>query len=80
MNLTNDQKHKLRGILDNAKTQRETIYKDFNLTDEQKKEELKNLRTWTRSNVEDLLTPEQRNRLVTKVKVAAKARSMRNSR
>lgn len=80
MNLTSDQKTKLRGILDNAKTQRETIYKDSSLTDEQRREELRNLRTWTRSNVEDLLTTEQRSRLATKVRGAAKAKSMRNSK
>jgi hypothetical protein len=80
MNLTSDQKTKLRGILDNAKTQRETIYKDSSLTDEQRREELRNLRTWTRSNVEDLLTTEQRRRLANKVRGAAKAKSMRNSK
>ena len=79
MNLTNDQKTRLRGILDNAKTQRETIYKDFSLTEEQKRDKLKNLRTWTRSNVDDLLTPEQRNRLAPKVKAAPKAKSMRTT-
>jgi hypothetical protein len=80
MNLSNDQKTKLRGILDNAKTQRETIYMDSSLTDDQRRDKLRNLRTWTRSNVEDLLTTEQRSRLAVKVNGTARAKSMRNSK
>jgi len=40
LNLSEDQKTKLHAILKDAKTQRESIFKDSGLTDEQKQEKL----------------------------------------
>jgi Spy/CpxP family protein refolding chaperone len=77
LHLTGDQKTKLHGILGDAKTQRESIFKDSSLTDEQKQEKLKDLRTSTRSKIDDALTPEQRTQLTDKLKAAAaKSKSM----
>jgi periplasmic protein CpxP/Spy len=77
LNLTGDQKNKMHGILGDAKTQRESIFKDSSLTDEQKQEKLKDLRTSTRSKIDDVLTPDQRTQLTDKLKAAAaKAKSV----
>ena len=77
LNLTGDQKTKLHGILGDAKTQRESIVKGSSLTDEQKQEKLKDLRTSTRSKIDEVLTPDQRTQLADKLRAAAaKAKSV----
>jgi len=57
LNLTGDQETKLSGILNDASTQRESIFKDCGQTDEQKQEKLKDVRASRRSKIDDVLTP-----------------------
>ena len=73
LNLTDDQKGKLKDIFADAKAKRESIWKDTSLTDDQKKEKMKELRGGTRSKVNEVLTPEQRAQLKEKLE-AAKAK------
>jgi len=73
LNLTDDQKGKLKDIFADAKAKRESIWKDTSLTDDQKKEKMKELRGDTRSKVNEVLTPEQRAQLKEKLE-AAKAK------
>jgi protein CpxP len=67
LNLTDDQKGKLKDIFADAKAKRESIGKDTSLTDDQKKEKMKELKTDTRSKVNEVLTPEQRAQLKEKI-------------
>jgi Spy/CpxP family protein refolding chaperone len=72
LNLSDDQKTKLRSIFGDSKGKREAILKDANLTDEQKQDKLKELRGSTRSQIDEVLTPDQRTQLAEKLKAAAK--------
>jgi len=74
LTLTDDQKGKLKDIFDDAKAKRETIFKDSSLTDDQKKEKMKDLRADTRTKVNGVLTPDQQTQLKEKMQAAAKAR------
>jgi len=70
LNLSADQKTKLKGIFSDAKAKRESIFKDSSLTDEQKQDKLKDLRGSTKSQVDEVLTPDQRTQLAEKLKAA----------
>jgi hypothetical protein len=79
LSFTGDQKTRLHGILNPAKTPCESVFKDSDsgLTHEQKQEKLKDLRASTRSKIADVLTPDRRTQLTDKLKAAAaKAKSM----
>jgi Spy/CpxP family protein refolding chaperone len=73
LNLSDDQKGKVKDIFDEAKAKREAILKDTSLTDDQKKEKMKGLRVDTKTKVNEVLTPEQRTQLKEKME-AAKAK------
>ena len=65
------------GILNDARTQRESIFKDSGQTDEQKQEKLKDRRASRRSKIDDVLTPDRRTRLTGRLKeVVAKDKTM----
>lgn len=73
LNLTDDQKTKLKDIFAGAKAKRESIWKDTSLTDDQKKDKMKELHADTKAKVGEVLTPEQRTELKEKME-AAKAK------
>ena len=73
LNLSDDQKGKVKDIFDEAKAKRGAILKDTSLTDDQKKEKMKGLRVDTKAKVNEVLTPEQRTQLKEKME-AAKAK------
>lgn len=74
LNLTDDQKGKVKDIFDEARTKRQDIMKDSSLTDDQKKEKMKELHSDTRTRVNEILTPDLRNQLKEKMEATAKAK------
>ncbi len=74
LNLTDDQKGKVKDIFDEARTKRQDIMKDNSLTDDQKKEKMKELHSDTRTSVNEILTPDQRNQLKEKMAATATAK------
>jgi periplasmic protein CpxP/Spy len=69
LNLTDDQKGKLKDVFADAKTKHDSIMNDSTLTQDQKKDKMKSLHEDTMSKVNDVLTPDQRTQL--KEKLAA---------
>jgi Spy/CpxP family protein refolding chaperone len=59
MNLTDDQKTKIKAIRDDAKDQAKATKKDTSLTDEQRQQKIKQIRMDTRKQVWAVMTPEQ---------------------
>lgn len=70
LNLTDDQKPKVDSIFADAKTQRKTIFSDTTLTDDQKKEKMKELHQSTMTKLNGVLTPDQQTELRTKMAAA----------
>lgn len=70
LNLTDDQKSKLKDIFSDAKSKREAIFNDTSLTNDQKKAKMKELHTDTMAKVNEVLTPEQRTQLKEKLEAA----------
>jgi Spy/CpxP family protein refolding chaperone len=73
LNLTDDQKGKLKDVFADAKSKRESIMSDASLTADQKKEKMKALHQDTMAKVNDVLTPDQRTQLKEKLEAAKKA-------
>jgi len=69
LNLTDDQKGKLKDVFADAKTKHDSIMNDSTLTQDQKKDKMKSLHEDTMSKVNEVLTPDQRTQL--KEKLAA---------
>lgn len=63
LNLTATQKARLSPILSNAKQQREAIQSNASLSPAQKKAQLKSLRETTKSQVDEILTAQQRQQM-----------------
>jgi periplasmic protein CpxP/Spy len=74
LNLTDDQKGKLKDVFADAKTKRDSIMNDSSLTQDQKKDKMKSLHEDIISKVNDVLTPDQRTQLKEKL-AAAKAKN-----
>jgi periplasmic protein CpxP/Spy len=70
LNLTDDQKGKLKDVFADAKTKRDSIANDSSLTQDQKKDKMKALHDDTMSKVNDVLTPDQRTQLKDKLAAA----------
>lgn len=70
LNLSDDQKSKMKDIFSDAKSKREAIVNDTSLTDDQKRAKMKELHTGTMAKVNDVLTPEQRTQLKEKLEAA----------
>ena len=70
LNLTDDQKGKLKDVFADAKTKRDSIANDSSLTPDQKKDKMKSLHEDTLSKVNDVLTPDQRTQLKEKLAAA----------
>ena len=74
LNLTEDQKAKVKEIFAKAKTEREAVSSDTSLNGEQKKAKMKELHVGILAKVNEVLTPEQQTELKNKME-AAKAKS-----
>jgi len=74
LNLTDDQKGKLKDVFADAKSKRDSIVNDSTLTQDQKKDKMKSLHEDTLSKVNDVLTPDQQTQLKEKL-AASKAKN-----
>ena len=70
LNLSDDQKSKIKDIFTDAKSKREAVMNDTSLTDDQKKAKMKELHAGIMSKVNEVLTPEQRTQLKEKLEAA----------
>src|SRR6516164_11367262 len=70
LNLSDDQKSKIKDIFSDAKSKRDAIINDTSLTDDQKRAKMKELHTGTMAKVNEVLTPEQRAQLKEKLEAA----------
>jgi len=73
LNLTDDQKAKVKDIFADAKAKRETVSNDTSLSDDQKKAKMKELHAGTLAKLNEVLTPDQQTELKSKME-AAKAK------
>ena len=74
LNLTDDQKAKVKDIFADAKTKRQAVSSDTSLSDDQKKAKMKELHEGTMAKLNEVLTPDQQTELKSKLE-AAKAKS-----
>jgi periplasmic protein CpxP/Spy len=70
LNLTDDQKVKVKDIFADAKTKRQAVSSDASLSDEQKKTKMKELHGATMAKLNEVLTPEQQTELKNKMEAA----------
>src|SRR2546422_1560707 len=70
LNLTDDQKAKVKDIFADAKTKKQAVSSDASLSEEQKKAKMKELHTATMAKVNEVLTPEQQTELKSKMEAA----------
>jgi periplasmic protein CpxP/Spy len=70
LNLTDDQKAKVKDIFADAKTKRQAVSNDASLSDEQKKAKMKELHSATMAKLNEVLTPEQQTELKSKMESA----------
>src|SRR5260370_7420389 len=68
LNLTDDQKAKVKDIFADAKTKHQAVSSDASLSEEQKKAKMKELHTATMAKLNEVLTPEQQPDLKSKTK------------
>jgi Spy/CpxP family protein refolding chaperone len=76
LNLTDDQKAKVKDIFADAKTQRQTVMNDSSLTDDQKKAKMKEMHAGVMAKLNGVLTPDQQAELKTKMEAAKTAKPM----
>jgi protein CpxP len=74
LNLTDDQKTKVKDIFADAKTKKQAVTSDASLSEEQKKGKMKELHSATMAKLNEVLTPEQQTELKNKME-AAKAKA-----
>ena len=74
LNLTDDQKPKVKDIFADAKAKRQTVWSDSSLTDDQKKAKMKELHAGTMAKLNEVLTPDQQAQLKTKMEAAKAAK------
>ena len=67
LNLTDDQKAKVKDILADAKTKRQAVVSDTSLNEEQKRAKMKELHEGMTSKLNEVLTPEQQAELKKKM-------------
>ena len=70
LDLTGEQKAKVKDIFADAKTQRQTIMNDASLNEDQKKTKMKELHQATKTKVNNVLTTEQQIALKSKMEAA----------
>jgi len=59
LNLTDEQKEKVKQMLDEQTKQMHTVQEDTSLTQEQKHDKMKQIHETTHSQINDILTPDQ---------------------
>jgi len=74
LNLTDDQKAKVKDIFADAKTKREAVSSDASLNEEQKKTKMKELHAGIMAKLNEVLTPEQQTELKTKMEAGKSAK------
>jgi Spy/CpxP family protein refolding chaperone len=74
LNLTDDQKAKVKELFADAKTKHQAISNDASLSDEQKKVKTKELHGATMAKLNEVLTPEQQTELKAKMEAAKAAK------
>ena len=74
LNLTDDQKAKVKDIFADAKTKKQALSSDTSLNEEQRKAKMKELHSATMAKLNEVLTPEQQTELKSKME-AAKAKA-----
>ena len=74
LNLTDDQKAKVKDIFADAKAKRQTVWSDSSLTDDQKKAKMKELHAGTLAKLNEVLTPDQQAQLKAKIEAAKAAK------
>ena len=67
LNLTDDQKAKVKDILADAKTKRQAVVSDTSLNEEQKRAKMKELHEGMMAKLNEVLTPEQQAELKKKM-------------
>lgn len=70
LNLSDDQKAKVKDIFADARTKREAVFTDTTLSDDQKKAKMKELHEGTLAKVNEVLTPDQQTELKNKMEAA----------
>src|SRR5258707_13560339 len=73
LNLTDDQKAKVKDIFADVKTKKQALSSDASLSEEQKKAKMKELHSATMAKLNEVLTPEKQTGLKSKLE-AAKAK------
>lgn len=74
LNLTDDQKAKVKDIFADAKTKHQAVTSDASLNEEQKKAKLKELHGAIMAKLNEVLTPEQQTELKSKMEAAKAAK------
>jgi Spy/CpxP family protein refolding chaperone len=74
LNLTDDQKAKVKDIFADAKTKHQAISSDASLSEEQKKAKTKELHSATMAKLNEVLTPDQQTELKTKMEATKSAK------
>ena len=70
LNLTDDQKAKVKDIFADAKTKKQAVSSDTSLNEDQKKAKMKELHSATMAKLNEVLTPEQQTELKSKMEAA----------
>ena len=74
LNLTDEQKAKVKDIFADAKTRGQAVSSDTTLSDEQKKAKMKELHSGIMAKLNEVLTPEQQTELKSKMEAAKAAK------
>ena len=74
LNLTDEQKAKVKDIFADAKTKHQAVSSDTTLSDEQKKAKMKELHSSMVAKLNEVLTPEQQTELKSKMEAAKAAK------
>ena len=74
LNLTDDQKSKVKDIFADAKAKRQTVWSDSTLSDDQKKAKMKELHAGTMAKLNEVLTPDQQAQLKSRMEAAKAAK------
>jgi Spy/CpxP family protein refolding chaperone len=74
LNLTDEQKAKVKDIFADAKTKHQAVSSDTTLSDEQKKAKMKELHSSIVAKLNEVLTPEQQTELKSKMEAAKAAK------
>ena len=76
LNLTDEQKPKVKDIFADAKTKSQAVSSDTTLSEEQKKTKMKELHSGIMAKLNEVLTPEQQTELKNKMEAAKAAKPM----